>query len=457
MGYRLFYLFAAALFIRLLFLNQSFWLDEAITANVVKNLSYQQIITEFSPNDFHPPFFYLVSKAWSSLFGVSEISLRMISVLASLFAGYLLYLTVKARYNSKIAYYAAFFFLFNPLILYYSQEARMYMLTAFFLSLVLAAYQFRNGKWMVAGILGTAGALATFYGSIFFLVVLGCYALYERRKDVLLWFIPTGVVTGVLLVPLLQQQLANAGIVLSQISGWSQVLGTVTLHNLILIPMKFLIGRISFEPKALYYACVTVLFAVASVLFTLPWLTEKGKLTQKSSARLMKEDGIWYALILGTLVLATVVSFVYPMLQYFRFLYLILPLAVIYALGGAKHHLLRYTFAGCCMLFSIIYIVLPQFHREDWKHILVSVPVAQPVFIIREVSDPLLYYYPDREVQDLKTIAVNPPQNERIVVIPYAQDIFGIQADTTLPAFGYKKTATTYFNGVPLELWERVD
>lgn len=458
MSYRLFYLFVAALGIRLIFLNQSFWLDEAITANVVKNLSFAQILLQFSPTDFHPPLFYFVTKLWSIFFGASEVSLRMVSVIASLAAGYVVYVTAQKRYNKKIAYYAAFFFLFNPLIVYYSQEARMYMLAVFFLSLVLAAYHFPGRKaWLAAGVVGTAGAMTTFYGSLFFLIALGCYALYEKRYRFLIWFILTGLVTGLVLLPLLQQQLTNAGIVLNAISGWSQTLGLVTIKNMILIPLKFLVGRISFEPKLLYYASAAILFVLASIIFTLPWLDKKRRLTRESIRSVFQNHGLLYMLLLMPLVIATLVSFQYPMLQYFRFLYLLVPLAILYAVGSNTLPVIRYAFAAGCIFFSLLYLLNPVFHREDWKHILVSVPAAEPVYIIREVSDPLRYYYPDREPRDLKNISQNPPVESRISVIPYAADIFGFQHVDTLEGMGFTKQTVTYYQGVPLELWIKAE
>lgn len=454
MSYRLLYLFLAALGMRLLFLNQSFWLDEVITANVVQNLSFSQILAQFSPTDFHPPLYYFVMKAWSALFGVSEVSLRLVSVFASLAAGFCVYCIAQKRYSSTTAYYATALFLLNPLIVYYSQEARMYMLSVFFLSLVLAAYHFPGEKrWVIAGVIGTVGAMTTFYGSLFFLLALGFYALYTKRYHFLIWFVITGVGTGLLLVPLLQQQLPNAGVALSTVSGWSQTLGLVTLKNMLLIPMKFVIGRISFEPKLLYYACTVGMLVLASSLVTLPWLNTRYRLTKESAGSALRNHGLLYFLLLIPLVLATIVSVQYPMLQYFRFLFLLIPLSIIYAVGSKRLPWLRITFIAGCIVFSMVYLLNPYFHREDWKHILVSVPAAEPVYVIQAVSDPLQYYYPGRETRDLQRLSENPPTESRISIIPYATDIFGVAYTDTLQTFGYSKQTVTYFQGVPLELW----
>ena len=73
------------------------------------------------------------------MFGYSEIALRMPSILFSLLTGYVVYLIGGI--------WSAAFFLFNPLIVYYSQEARMYMMVTFFLTASL--YYFLKSKNLI--------------------------------------------------------------------------------------------------------------------------------------------------------------------------------------------------------------------------------------------------------------------------------------------------------------------
>lgn len=112
--------------LRLINLNQSLWLDEAITAKVVQKFGFLDIITKFSPNDFHPPLYYLFLKVWTNFFGYSEISLRLPSVIFSLITVVFVYLIAKKFISKKAALLSAFFLTINPLFVYYSQEARMY-------------------------------------------------------------------------------------------------------------------------------------------------------------------------------------------------------------------------------------------------------------------------------------------------------------------------------------------
>src|SRR3989339_1204426 len=88
---KIFFIFLFAFLVRLIALNQSLWLDEAVTAKVVMNYGFTEIVSKFSPTDFHPPLYYLFMKLWTNVFGYSEIALRMPSVLFSLMTGYVIY------------------------------------------------------------------------------------------------------------------------------------------------------------------------------------------------------------------------------------------------------------------------------------------------------------------------------------------------------------------------------
>ncbi|MBI4226109.1 glycosyltransferase family 39 protein, partial [Candidatus Roizmanbacteria bacterium] len=150
----LFIIFFASFLIRLISLSQSLWLDEATTARVIQQYNFLEIITKFSPTDFHPPLYYLFMKVWTNVFGYSEIVLRFPSVIFSLLTGYVVYIIGKLVINDdsgrprdklgvarmtkeQTGFWAAVFFLFNPLIVYYSQEARMYMMVTFLLTVTL--------------------------------------------------------------------------------------------------------------------------------------------------------------------------------------------------------------------------------------------------------------------------------------------------------------------------------
>ena len=49
-----------------------------------RDLSFTEIVTRFSPGDFHPPLYYFLLKAWISIFRSGEVATRMLSVLFGL-------------------------------------------------------------------------------------------------------------------------------------------------------------------------------------------------------------------------------------------------------------------------------------------------------------------------------------------------------------------------------------
>lgn len=107
-------LFAFAFLARLINLNQSLWLDEAIVAKVVRSISFFQIPIQFSPHDFHPPLYYLFMSLWGGVFGSSEIALRMPSIFFSLVAGWYVYkIGIVLKNKSLGLWAAAFFFLIH--------------------------------------------------------------------------------------------------------------------------------------------------------------------------------------------------------------------------------------------------------------------------------------------------------------------------------------------------------
>lgn len=456
MRFSLLYLFAAAVLLRCISLTQSFWLDEAITANVVRTLDAVGIVTQFSPADFHPPGYYLFLNLWASVFGVSEVSLRTPSIIFSIAAGWLVYRIALLYSSRETAWWAAALFLFNPLVMYYSQEARMYLLvTMLFAGLLYAALylerygsKLKPGKRygvMASGLICGILACLTFYGS--FIGIAGAiigFVLFRQWRSVAL--LSSALVVGAgLAAPLLIPQLQNSAVALAAVQNWSLVLGTPTIKNLALVPLKFVTGRLSFEPKILYYA-------LGGVSTLLVWVAAAyGGWRHRQLA----------LFVVVPLVIGTVISFVTPMMQYFRFMYLLVPLMVLVSLGVSRLWQ-RSILLGIFICFSLVYLLGSPFHREDWKHILMSVPGTKPVYMVPSSSDPILYYYPDREIRDIATLtesgtvaADTQGIGNEVFVIPYTAEIHGITYRESLTQQGFNQIQSTSFNGVQLEHWKR--
>jgi uncharacterized membrane protein len=440
--YRLLVFFLAFI-IRLIALNQSLWLDEATTAKVVKDYSYLGIITKFSPFDFHPPLYYLLMKLWTGFFGDSEIALRFPSVIFSLLTGWFVYLIGGI--------WAAAFFLFNPLIVYYSQEARMYMMATFFLTgalyFLISNIKYQKSKLHIKNQilfnLFIFLSLSTFYGSIFLVAAFLIYLLYKRQYKHFLICLFVIFVYFLLASPLLLKQFANAQKSLNLVLNWKLVLGTVSLKNLLLLPIKFSFGRISFYPKWLYWGVLGVwgflvwFFVVAGGI----------------------KNRLLFYLFLGPLVIGLLFSFFTPLLQYFRFLYLIPVMSLLLA-KGTKITIYQparpaggYIIIGGFFILSFVYLLNPQFHRENWKSLAASLSQDKPVYMIVPSSDALRYYRPEIRIIDWRFNRNHFPNLNELVIIPYTADIYGFDYKKEIEKKGFTFKERRDFGGVWYEIW----
>lgn len=170
---------------RLLTLNvQSYWYDEAATVALVRH-SLPTMLHVLPVTERTPPLYYVCAWAWARLFGFGEVGLRSLSaalgtalILVAFFVGRRL---GDRRTGIVLAALAAV----NPLLFWYSQEARSYSLLVLLVVVAFLlwcrAYQ-EGSRHAVAGwALVSAAALATHYFALFILVPE--VALLLRRRS----------------------------------------------------------------------------------------------------------------------------------------------------------------------------------------------------------------------------------------------------------------------------------
>lgn len=429
-----------ALGLRLIGLGQSLWLDEAISANVAK-MPIGEIVKHFSVGDFHPPLFYWFLNVWTKIFGSDVIKLRLSSVLFSLVTIYFVYLIGKKIKNKKIGLLAALFLTLNPLFVYYSQELRMYSMMTMWL--IIGFYYFvkiRSTKLtvnisdLVIFNLMMALAFGTFYGSIFLIASLAIYFLIKKEWK-LFWLtnIGTGLIIMVL-TPLLLVQINNSQIMLVKIANWALVLGKVNLKNLLLIPLKFGMGRISFYPKIWYY-----LIGIAWSLIILGLILKN------------KKESNWLKIFLIIpIILAILFSIKSPLLDYFRFLYLVPIMTLILAINCDKKWQ-KILIGGGFLIFSLMYLLNPDYYREDWQGVTTSLKDEKSVYMIESFSDPVKFYNSDIQIKDIR----NNINESEINVIPYGEVIHGVDHKKILEDLEYKMVDQKNFREMVLERWKK--
>jgi len=181
----------------LFFLNQSFWRDEAFSYFMAKKNIIEIIF--LTAKDFNPPLYYFLLHFWMKVFGSSEIALRSLSIIfywGTIYVAFL-FLNEVFKMKEKKASYYLILFIFNPLLLYYAFEARMYSMFAFLAALSYYAFYKKNVRlYLIATVMG----LFTHYfmilvvlSQLLFLIINKKSVDYIKRKTVylsLLFFSP---------------------------------------------------------------------------------------------------------------------------------------------------------------------------------------------------------------------------------------------------------------------------
>jgi uncharacterized membrane protein len=133
-------------------------------------------------HDFNPPLYYILLHFWILLVGRWDEGLKILSLLFHLGGVYVTYLLARKLFSEKFAWFAAAFYFFNPMLLYYGFEVRMYSLYAFLT--VCMVYFFVQKQWkgfIISSILGlyTHSYFLMAYGSLLII-----YGLSHRRHKI---------------------------------------------------------------------------------------------------------------------------------------------------------------------------------------------------------------------------------------------------------------------------------
>jgi hypothetical protein len=278
-------------------------------------------------------------------------------------------------------------------------------------------------------------AFGTFYGSIFLIASFAIYFLIKKEWK-LFWLTNIGAgLAIIILTPLLLIQVKNSQIMLVEVTNWTLVLGKVNLKNLLLVPLKFSLGRISFYPKILYYL-VGMIWS-----FIILWLVLKNK----------KESNWLKIFLVVPIILAIIFSIKSPLLDYFRFLYLVPIMCLVLAVNCDKKWQ-KILVSGGFLIFGLMYLLNPNYYREDWKSVISQISNDRSqVYMISSFSDPIKFYDPNIQISDIR----GQISGDEIEVIPYGELIHGVDHAKILTNFGYKMVEQKIFREMELEKWKK--
>lgn len=330
--------------LRLVNLDQSFWLDEASQAQM-SALSVKQIWFDRG-GDFHPPLFYLLAHLWLQ-FGKSEVWLRLLPVTFGVANIYVLYLLAKKIIPGH-QILSSFLLAIAPFHIYYSQEFRSYSLLC--LLSTLSMYFLFQKKYMSLIIINSL-LFYTHYSSIFLLLTqLFLVAKADYKK-----YLIHNTLYILLISPWLPQFLhqLNSGVNIdTYLPGWRNVLSLPTLKAFPVTLFKLIAGRINFLSKILYGLYIVFVFGVTfAALFV---------------AKFQKRFLLTWALVPIFIMMA--ISFAIPQSQPFRVIF-VLP-AFILLMSQAAHKfpkLFLTLFIYIALTGNITYYTRPRIQREDWR------------------------------------------------------------------------------------------
>jgi len=458
-------IFVLGTILRLISLNQSLWLDEAINVMAANSYSFFEMITQYAIADFHPPGWFIILWLWGKLFGYSEIAVRLPSVIFGVLTIYSVYLIGKKIVSQKLGLMAALLFAINPLHIYYSQEARMYALATlavsinFFLFIKVIKKEKVN---MIFLIFANLLVLSSDYVAYFIFPAQLAFLLLIRKKALVkkwLMALIIAVLIGIWWLPIFFAQLDVGAVAAANLPTWKFVAGSFDFKTLPLTFVKFIIGRISLADKIIYGAImlpVCTLFA---------YLLYRGI---KSLNNLHRK--LLFSWIIIPLSLATVISLVIPVYNYFRVLFVLPAFIILIALGIFSFKFkLKYAFLAAVLVIqifsSLVYLFNPLFQRDDWKELVNFLSTKnEPVLFESSGTLPPFNYYAKGEIdargalkdfpaKDLSDVAdlENILQGEKqVYLVEYLVDISDPQRliQKQLTQLNFKETEINNFHGV---------
>ena len=241
---------------------QSLWFDEWSTGWASSG-SLGDLGFYLRGVDGLPPPYFIGMWVWAHVFGHSVLALRAPSVIAGVATIAVMYATAQALgLPRRVARVVALLVAVNPMLVWYSQEARSYSLLVLFSALSLWAYAHvrtggRDRDWRYWGLACVASVSVHYFGV--FLVAAETVDLWRRRPEqrarILVALRPTAVVVAVLAPWVLYQQLRHDP------QDW--VGGFPLLERLYDWAVDLLIGPVPADGRVWLGALVVVTFAVA--------------------------------------------------------------------------------------------------------------------------------------------------------------------------------------------------
>jgi len=342
---------------------QSYHHDEIVTASRILRDGFWHAMDAVGFSESAPPLYYVLAWLWTQVTGTGELGLRSLSAVAGVATipvAFLLGVELRGRRTGVLA---AALVAVNPMLLWYSQEARAYalfvLLTALSVLYFVRALDRGRRRDVVAWGTVAALALATHYFAVFPIAAEALWLLRRRGRATLpgLWI---AVGSGLLLAPLAIHQMSI---------GHAEWIGNYGLgHRLWESGVTFVLGEtgdVIARPVHPLLALAPALLSVAALVLILA----RGEGRERRAA--------WVPLALAAVTIATPVAIglLDPAKDYVlarNLMPAMVPLLAVLAVGFTLRRALRLGTAlavglvAWSLAFSVWASVSPALQRPDW-------------------------------------------------------------------------------------------
>lgn len=304
---------------------QSYHHDEVVTAARVLPGSFVHMLHEVRSSESNPPLYYVLAWGWAKLFGTGEVGLRSLSALFGAATVPLAYPIGRELASRRAGLVGTAILAVSPMLIWYSQEARSYVLLVFFGALSLLffvrALRTRRGSDLALWSLFSALALCSHYFAAFQIAIEAAWLLFALRGR---WRAVLGAIAAVAAVALALLPLIVAQMNPHHIAWIGHSLLSSRLYETAVGFLAGETGHVIGEPIRLGYAVIpAVLIGVALLL-----------LARRGSAREKRGAALGILLGLGVVLLGLIAALIgkdYVMAR--NMLPALVPLAAVASIG----------------------------------------------------------------------------------------------------------------------------
>jgi mannosyltransferase len=370
---------------------QSYWFDEAQAAHEL-HLSFGSMVSQMVLHETNPPLYFTVGWLWARVFGTDEVGLRSLSALAGTALIPIAYLCGRELVSRRAGLVAAALTALSPFMIWYSQEAREYMLLAALsgLSLLYFARAWRDPsrRYIALWTLFSAVAVLTHFFAGFLVAPEAVWLLYVIRDRAIAIGVAVVAAVQLALTPLLFTHASK------HLLGF--ISGTPLSTRIRQVPVAFGLGTL-YESPIVQYGLLGAA-ALAGALTVLLLIGADG--------RQLRGAGAAAALAAVVLLLPLALALVGEDYYIPRALMPAwLPLAVVVgAACTAPRARVPGAIVGAILLASFVYAQVKidgnaQYQRPDWRGVAAALGTADgPRAIVAydgsTATDPLAIYLP---------------------------------------------------------------